>query len=306
MRSTFAALLPSALSALSACATLPPTTSTRALYIDAQKALNGEARLGWTVDRIELEDAAAEVEPSACRMLPAERAKLRSWVASRVSASGGPAEAQYRAGRDIDDLQDVLELERVSKLLDQVELHMPDDCPFWVEPRPDFEGTHSTMNRFVLVGESMGGGTMLITKGARPHLGGGGQARLLLSYGLSPSLQVAMGVEAGGDAILVENAQGNLSPAGAFRMGWPAWLRFIDVDRIYDIELAAVARVISGNFSPWGGRIAFAGGVTGLRRLGFMPALQLWIGYELYPAQDGTPVQHAVRIGTRVGIDWDP
>jgi hypothetical protein len=156
-RSTFAVFAAFALSALSACAPLPPTVTGRALYIDARKALSGESRLGWTVDRVELEEAAAQVEPSACRVTPAERQALRSWVAARVAASGGPAEAQYRAGRDIDDLQDVLELERVGALLDQVELHMPEDCPFWVEPDPEFEGLHSSGHRFVLIGESMGG-----------------------------------------------------------------------------------------------------------------------------------------------------
>src|SRR5262245_2683974 len=62
LRSTFAAIALSILVALSACATLPPTETTRALYVDANKALNGESRLGWTVDRVEIEDATAEVE----------------------------------------------------------------------------------------------------------------------------------------------------------------------------------------------------------------------------------------------------
>jgi hypothetical protein len=301
-RASLAALL---LSTLSACASLPPTPAGRGLYVDARKALLGESRLGWTVDRVEIEQAAAEVEPSACRVEPAERAALRRWVASRIAASGGPAETQYRAGRDIDDLDDVLELERIALLLDKVELYMPGDCPFWVEPEPDFEGEHSTMRRFVLIGESMGGASLLFTRGTTRY-GGGGAARLLLSYGFSPHLQLALGGEAGGDAILEENADGQLSPAGGFRFGWPAWLRFIDVDRIYDIELAAVTRLDQGRLSPWGGRVALAGGVTGLRRLGFMPALQVWLGYELYPAQDGLPAQHALRLGTRVGFDWDP
>jgi hypothetical protein len=128
----------------------------------------------------------------------------------------------------------------------------------------------------------------------------------LLGYGLSEHLQLAAGAEAGGDATLEENSEGKLVPAGGFRIGAPAWLRIVDVDRIYDVELAAIARVTDGKLTPWGGRIAFAGGVTGLRRLGFMPALQVWVGYELFPAQDDAPVQHAVRLGTRVGIDWDP
>jgi hypothetical protein len=40
--------------------------------------------------------------------------------------------------------------------------------------------------------------------------------------------------------------------------------------------------------------------------MGFMPAIQLWLGYELYPAQGDFAAQHVIRVGTRVGLDWDP
>jgi hypothetical protein len=287
------------------CATLPRDRSAQALYIDAQKALNGESRLGWTVDRVEIEDAAAQVEPSACRVRLEVRQDLLRFIERRIKVAGGPAEEQYNKGRDIDDLDDVLELERMHALLTEVESHLAEDCPFWIKPEHEFEGYHSTGRRFVLIAESMGGGSLLFSKG-EIRAGGGGAARILMSYGFSPSLQLALGIEGGGDAILEESEQGKLSPSGAFRFGAPAWLRFIDVDRIYDVELAAVTTLDSGELKPWGGRVAFAGGVTGLRRLGIMPALQLWIGYELYPHQNGIPTQHAVRLGTRVGFDFDP
>jgi hypothetical protein len=158
----------------------------------------------------------------------------------------------------------------------------------------------------VLVAESMGGATLLMARGQRAQVGGGGGARALASYGLSPSLQAAAGLEVGGDAMLVDNGKGALEPVGGFVFAAPAWLRFIDIDRIYDVELAATTRLANGELSFWGGRIALAGGVAGLRRLGFMPALQAWVGYELFPAQDGNPTQHAIRVGTRVSLDYDP
>ena len=37
-----------------------------------------------------------------------------------------------------------------------------------------------------------------------------------------------------------------------------------------------------------------------------MPAVQVWAAYEYYPEQDGRLAQHLLRLGTRVGIDWDP
>src|SRR5687767_273366 len=50
-------------SLLTACAALPRQPTERALYIDARKALNGESRLGWTVDRVEIAEAATQTEP---------------------------------------------------------------------------------------------------------------------------------------------------------------------------------------------------------------------------------------------------
>lgn len=302
-RSTFGVL---ALFFLCACTTLPHERATRALYVDARKALVAESRLGWTVDRVEIEEAAAQVEPSACRVPPELRAKLRAWVERQIAAEGGPAKAQYEAGRDVDDLDEVIALERVQLLLEKVEARLPEDCPFWVKPSEDFEGEHSVEGRFILIGESMGGASVLIARG-QARVGGGGGARLFVGYGFAPNFEWALGFEAGGDAILEnEKEEKGLSPRGAFRFAVPTFFRFIDIDRIYDIELAITSRLENRELTPFGGRVAFAGGVTGLRRLGFMPALQIWVGYELFPEQNGFPTQHSIRLGTRVGFDWDP
>lgn len=290
---------------LGACATLPQHPAERALYVDSLKALHGESRLGWTVDRVEIAEAAAQAEPSACLVHAERRAHLRRWLEERIAASGGPAAQQFKSGVKRDDLDDVIELERMRALLDDVELHVPADCPFWVEPSDDFEGLHSVANRFVLIAESVGGGSLSFS-GGKVRAGGGGAARLLASYGVSLHGQLGLGFEGGGDAVLRKEDGGTLAPEGAFRFGVPVFARWIQVDRIYDVELAAVARLLDGRISPWGGRVGVSGGVNGLRRLGFMPAIQLWLAYELYPRQDGVASEHILRFGTRVGIDWDP
>lgn len=290
---------------LPGCAALPDAPVERALYVDARKALHGESRLGWTVDRVEIEEAAAQAEPSACQVSPERRASLLKWLEEQIMREGGAAREQYRAGVDRDDLEEVIDLERTHALLTNVELHLPGDCPFWLEPRDDFEGLHSVADRFVLLAESSGGASLSFD-GGRGRVGGGGAARLFAAYGIGIHTQLAAGIEAGGDAVLQQADEGALAPEGAFRFGVPLFARWIDLDRIYDVELALVTRLTERSFTPWGGRVALAGGVNGLRRLGFMPALQLWVGYELYPAQDGIDAQHVLRIGTRVGIDWDP
>jgi hypothetical protein len=292
---------------LAGCAAaLPQQPTERALYIDARKALHGESRLGWTVDRVELAEAAAQTEPSACRVPPQHRKALRDWLGQRIAALGGPAEQQYRAGRDIGDLDEVIDLERTRALLDDVELHLPADCPFWVKASEDFSGLHSAAHGVFVIAESMGAGSLSLVDG-RIQAGGGGAARLFAGYGISTHWQLAVGIEAGGDAILQkESGSDTLAPEGAFRFGVPAFLRLTDIDRIYDVELAAVARLQDKEFKPWGARVGLAGGVAGLRRLGFMPSLQLWLGYEVFPAQDGLKTEHVMRLGTRVGIDWHP
>lgn len=299
------ALALAALALLSACATLPPKPVERALYIDARKALHGESRLGWTVDRVEIEEASGQTEPSACLVPEQQRKNLRTWIEARIAEEGGNAEAQYRAGVDIDDLDEVIDLERTRALLDAVESHVPEDCAFWSKPDPKFSGLHQTTRRFVLIAESVGGGSLLVS-GGQVRTAGGGAARILPAWGFSARLQLAAGIEVGGDAVLEKTRDGSLAPVGAFRFGAPISLRLTDIDRIYDLELAAVTRLTRGDLVPFGGRIALAGGISGLRRLGFMPAVQVWAAYEYYPAQDGQPGQHLLRLGTRVGIDWDP
>jgi hypothetical protein len=287
------------------CISLPRQPVERALYIDARKALHGESRLGWTVDRVEIAEAADQAAPSMCRASPAHRAAVLRWIEEQIGAAGGPAEQQYKSGVELDDLDDVIDLERTRALLQQAELHMPDDCAFWVKPSESFRGLHATTQRLVLIAESAGVGSLLLS-GRRVQAGAGGGVRVFGSYGISTYLQLAIGLESGGDAVLVQEERGSLAPAGAFRFGVPAFLRLIDLDRIYDLELAAVTRLSERKLTPWGARIAIAGGVSGLRRLGFMPALQLSVGYEIYPAQDSMKAQHVLSLGTRVGIDWDP
>ena len=58
------------------------------------------------------------------------------------------------------DLDDVVDLERARAVLDDVELHLPSDCPFWLKPREDFKGLHTMSHRLVLIAESVGGASL--------------------------------------------------------------------------------------------------------------------------------------------------
>lgn len=291
--------------ALSACATLPSERSERALYIDTRKALRSESRLGWTVDRIELAEAAVQTEQSACQVAPEARASLAAWVERRIGLLGGSAARLYQRGVPKRKLGELIDLEHTRAVLAQIAEHVPADCPFWLTPSPTFTGVNTSAHRFVVLAEGMSGGSLSFARGD-VRAGAGGGARLFASYGTSDRTQLALGIEAGGDAVLEHRDEGTFEPKGLFLFGLPMLARLTDIDRIYDLELAAVTGLAEGRFFPWGGRVALAGGVSGLRRMGFMPAIQVWLGYEVYPAQDGQPPRHVLRLGTRVGIDWDP
>jgi hypothetical protein len=291
--------------ALGACATLPGAPTERALYIDARKALRAESRLGWTVDRIELAEAAVQTEQSACQVTPEARASLAAWVDQRIALLGGSAARLYQRGVPKRKLRELIDLEHTRAVLAQIAEHVPADCPFWLTPSPTFSGVNTSAHRFVVLAEGMSGGSLSFS-GGKVRAGAGGGARLFASYGTSDRTQLALGIEAGGDAVLQHRDEAAFEPEGLFLFGVPVLARWTDIDRIYDLELAAVTGLNEGKFSPWGGRIALAGGVSGLRRMGFMPAVSVWLGYEAYPAQDGQPARHMIRLGTRVGIDWDP
>ena len=57
---------------------------------------------------------------------------------------------------------------------------------------------------------------------------------------------------------------------------------------------------------PPGVRLALSYGLATLRRSAFMAYAQLWLGWEFQPATDGDPSYHAIRLGSRIGIDIDP
>ena len=85
----------------------------------------------------------------------------------------------------------------------------------------------------------------------------------------------------------------------------PVLFRISDVSRHIDIELAYLTLWPDGE-RKHGVRLGLGYGLSTPRVAGFMPYALLWVGYELFPAQDGAPTEHGFILGTRVGVDWDP
>ena len=91
-----------------------------------------------------------------------------------------------------------------------------------------------------------------------------------------------------------------------FALGVPLLLRIWDSSRVWDFEVTASSRIDTHGVELPGVRGAIGYGLTTLRVGDFMPFAVVWAGYEYQPPDDGGPAEHIIRLGTRVGVDWDP
>jgi hypothetical protein len=286
------------------CASLPAEPAQQGLYLDLLRVVENEARTQWLVDRLELEEIAAQTLRSTCQAPPEVRAGLRQWIEGQVAVAGGPAEAAFARTGSLDGLDEALTLERVGMALDYGEVHR-EDCPFWLKEEAAFRGVHADTERLVLLVESSGGGSLILTP-ARSRVGGDGSGRVLLGWGVDSGLTLALGGEFGGRGLLStrpeDDALGTFFTAGA-----PLLARFYDLTRVYDVEVAAVAFSPTDEVAPrFGARAVFAAGVTTARVGAFMPLAMLQVTYDYYPASRGEPETHILRLGTRVSLDIDP
>jgi hypothetical protein len=291
----------------SACATLPEAPVQRALYVDLRKAVDLSDDTGWVVDRVQLEANAEKAMRSACQVAAPERDDLDAWISGQLALGGGSAEELYRKhDGDLGAASEALALERTRALLRYAHAHAGEDCPFWLEPDPEFRGVQGDDGRFVLLAETMGFGTVLV-EGGKAGLGGGGGGRLLLGHGFGPRWTLAAGGEVGGTGSFVENDEGKRSIQTTFMAAVPVLLRFTAFSRIIDLDAAARFRINpEGPVPPPGVRVSLGAGITAMRSSAFMPHGLLWVGYEFHPAFRADPADHSIHVGTRVGVDWGP
>lgn len=292
------------LACLQGCATLPQHPVERALYHDLDTLVATRERIAWVTDRHEVESLASGALRSGCAVAEPRRTGLRAWLDRRIAAEGGSAEAVWRAaGEDLAAAQRILTLERVRMVLDYVNAHAEADCPFWIARDAGFDGVHASARRFVLMAESMGSAQMLLS-GGEVDLGGHGLLRILPGYGFSDRLTIAAGIEGGVSSTFPKDG-GTRTLAAAWVGGVPVLLRVVTGTWRYDTDLAVTFRAPEQDLDAarWGGRISQAIGVSAPRIAGLQPYVMAWAGYEYLPGDDDLNV---VRVGTRVGVDWDP
>jgi hypothetical protein len=291
----------------SACATLPDAPLQRALYVDLRKSVQLSDDTGWVVDRVQLESNAEDALRSACQVAPSERDDLDAWISGRLKLEGGSAQAAYLAHhRELGAASEALALERTRTLLRYAQAHSGEDCPFWLEPDPEFRGVQTDDGRFVALAETFGYGSAVLERGTT-GFGGGGGGRLMLARGFSPRVTMGIGAEVGGTGAFVKNDEGKRGIDTTFTAGFPVLLRILNYSRIVDIEAAPVLRVDPGDtLPPPGVRASIGVGLDTLRSSAFMPYGLLWVGYEYHPRFHDDPADHSIHVGTRVGVDWAP
>lgn len=291
----------------SGCVTWPHDPVERALYIDLTKAVQLSNDTGWVVDRVQLENNSEGAMRSVCQVAPERQRALEGWLDARIQKLGGSAQRVYEShGKDLDAASDILELERVRALLSFARVRADEDCPFWLEPTPDFRGVQSDAERWVILADTLGYGS-LILEGDNEALGGGGGGRLFAGYGFGPEWTLAIGGEVGGSGAFVKNEMGKRTIDTTFNAAAPVLLRLTRYSRMFDFEVAPIVRFNPDtDILPPGVRTSVAVGFSTMRSAAFMPYALLWLAYEYHPADNRGPEDHSLHIGTRVGVDWDP
>ncbi len=288
------------------CGPMPQDPVERALYDDLRLLVRTREATEWLIDDYEIQAIAPNVLRSVCQVDAPQREGLRQWLSAQILAQGGPAEqAWVRNGGDLGAISQLLSLERTLMVLEWSEGELAHRCPFFLVPQADFGGVHSNAHRWVLLAESAGGGAAYLRDGAL-RFGGGGSARLLIGRGLNASWSLATGAEfGGGGAFSIDDPDNPSLSASAF-VAWPWLLRYRHENQVFDIDLAAISTFDTQRFEwPPGGRISLGAGIITPRIGSFMPTVVLQVGYELHPPAKDRGYWHGLRLGTRIGVDFD-
>jgi hypothetical protein len=162
--------------------------------------------------------------------------------------------------------------------------------------------------RFVIFVESNGGGQLYLNYHPLTF-GGTGAGRMLLGYGLDDRFTLAAGPELGAASTFPRDEKtGTRSVKAAFLAGAPVVLRYVHSTFLLDSELGVTARAPEDDLEGWQfGYRAMVGLGTSEPRIGdFMGYLLFTMGYELVPGNAHHETAHILRLGTRLGFDWDP
>lgn len=291
---------------LAACArTLPGDPAAGSLYRDLERMVTVSVTEGWDIDRTELEMLLSTALMSACQVPPEQRRELAAWLDARIVAAGGPVDEAWRArGKQIRNVETLLELTRIRGLLAAAEVAAA-DCPFWLEPRASFPGRQITDDRWILSFEGGGKGIASRRGDSRIEVTGGGAGRVLIGRTFGSRLGAHTGLELGGSADFPRDAMGNRGAlVFAADVVVPLLFRWHLLNSYFEIETGYLLHLTETDTDAVSGvRVGLAFGGRALRRRWLIPGVAFAISYErTFPAADEDPL-HLVKLGLRVTID---
>lgn len=200
-----------ALSTSCASRTIPPPDTGKELYRDLERLVTLSDSAGWRIDRLELDGMLEPALDSLCRVDTSTVSSLLDWLDVRINELGGPVEQAYEArGRDLDEVDELLEISRIRMLLAHAINHRSSDCPFWVPVEEDFRGEQIFDDRF-LIFVATGGKGILVSNAGREDISFGGAGRLMFGRGFGERWAVYIGAEAGAVASFPRDADGGRS-----------------------------------------------------------------------------------------------
>lgn len=285
----------------SACASrpLPPRGTQDALYRDLERLVSLSDSAGWQIDRLELDGMLESALQSVCRVDTASTAALADWLDVRAQELGGPVERAYvDSGRDLDAIEDLLEVDRIRMLLRHAENHRDDDCPFWIEPEAKFHGEQIFDDRFLLF-LAGGGKGIFVEQGGHADISFGGAGRLLIGRSFGARITAYVGLEGGAVASFPRDENGGRSNLVLGLDGVaPLVVRYRFVNTYVEGEAGWYGRITEDTKRIESGyHFGVAVGGQTSKQLSFFPGIGIAASYE--HARD----LQTVKVGLRVSAE---
>ena len=296
--------------ALVGCARhLPPEPPTAALYRDLERLVTLTETAGWDVDRLELEGLLPESLASVCRVERVRREELLAWLDVEIARAGGPVEDAWRRhGKKRSRVARLLTLTRVRATLDRAMTAADADCPFWLEPEPDFAGWQISDGRWQI---SVGGGGkgIGVRQAGRSDINFGGAGRILVGrvLGMRPALYA--GIELGASASFPKDEEGmRKSLVVGVDIVAPVVYRHSFTNTYVEAEVGWLGAAIELDLGGLrhGVHLGAAIGARAARARWLFPGAAFGASWErTFPREDQGAARTTIKVGLRVAFDLD-
>jgi hypothetical protein len=294
----------------SAHAQATPSRPAANLLLDVRKVVELQEITGWKIDRYEFEAMMPNALMSVCGAASSVRDEALEEARAETVRRGGPLDvAMASRGGSVVGLESLLFATRVEGLLQRAIERAPGECPPWIVPSTAFDAVQSPVDRWMLVAEGGGQGTVQLAfdrsdEAPTATLGGGGGGRLLAGRAFGETWSLRFGPDVSAKALVQRRGETTTLPL-QFQFGLPVVLRRTERSWFSSVEVAPLALVVEDDPRLRGGvRAGVMLGRSTLRVRSLVPWAGLGVEVEAFPSPDERPTLVNVKGGLRAGIDW--